>query len=165
MTHVCELAAEFRQKFHRDAVVDMVCYRRHGHNESDEPAFTQPIMYHKIRETPTTREVYVAKLISEGVVSQTDAEKMDRDFAEIMDQAYQASASYKPNKADWLEGKWQGLEVAPESEPASKTGVALDILREIGNAISRTPEGFNVNPKIAKQLDAKREMIATGTGS
>ncbi len=164
VVHVCELAAEFRQKFSRDAVIDMVCYRRHGHNESDEPAFTQPIMYRKIKDTPTTRELYAAQLINEGVVTQAEADAINHNFLAVMEQAYQDSAVYKPGKADWLEGKWHGFEAPPTEEPIGKTGVALDTLREVGYALARVPQDFHLNPKIAKQLDAKREMIETGEG-
>jgi 2-oxoglutarate dehydrogenase E1 component len=158
----CELSAAYRQRFQHDVVIDMVCYRRHGHNEGDEPAFTQPIMYRKIKEQPTTREVYVAKLVAEGSLTQAEADKVNSDFFARLEQDFQVATSYKPNKADWLEGKWQGLEVATGDDRNGKTGVALDILREVGNAIARVPEGFNINPKIAKQLEAKREMMTTG---
>jgi 2-oxoglutarate dehydrogenase E1 component len=164
VVHVCELAAEFRQKFQRDAVIDMICYRRHGHNEGDEPAFTLPVMYRKIKDMTTTREVYVAKLVAEGSLTQADADKINSDFLATLEQAFQAATAYKPNKADWLEGKWQGLEIASGDDRNGKTGVMLDTLREVGNALARVPEGFNVNPKIAKQLEAKREMIETGEG-
>ncbi|HEU0117519.1 MAG TPA: 2-oxoglutarate dehydrogenase E1 component, partial [Alphaproteobacteria bacterium] len=159
---VTEIASEFRQKFLKDAVIDMVCYRRHGHNEGDEPAFTQPIMYKKIKEQPTTREVYARKLVSEGSLSQADVDKVNSDFVGKLEQDFQAANGYKPNKADWLEGRWQGLEVASGEDRSGNTGVELNTLRDIGNAISRVPDGFNVNPKIAKQLDAKREMMKSG---
>ena len=164
VVHVAEIAAEFRQKFNKDVVIDMVCYRRHGHNEGDEPAFTQPAMYKKIKEQPTTREVYVKKLVAEGSMPQAEADKINADFLAGLEKDFQAASSYKPNKADWLEGRWQGLEVASDAERAGKTGVDVAILREVGNALARVPEGFNINPKIAKQLDAKREMVKTGEG-
>ena len=164
VVHVCELAAEFRQTFNRDVVIDMVCYRRHGHNEGDEPAFTQPIMYGKIKNTPTTREIYAAQLVREGSVTQADADQINKDFLATLEQAFQASATYKPSKADWLEGKWQGLEVATGDDRNGKTGVSRDTLREVGDALSRAPDNFNLNPKIAKQLETKREMMSTGEG-
>jgi 2-oxoglutarate dehydrogenase E1 component len=164
VVYVTQLAAEFRQKFFKDAVIDMVCYRRHGHNEGDEPAFTQPIMYRKIKDQPTTREVYARKLVAEGSLTQAETDKITSDFVAKLEVDFQAASAYKPNKADWLEGRWQGLEVASGDDRESNTGVAADKLREIGNAISRVPEGFNVNPKIAKQLDLKRNMVATGEG-
>ena len=164
VVHVTEIAAEFRQKFQKDAVIDMVCYRRHGHNEGDEPAFTQPVMYKKIKEQPTTREVYVKQLVSENAMSQADTDKINTDFVTKLEQDFQAASNYKPNKADWLEGRWQGLEVASGDDRSGNTGVALDKLRTIGAALARIPEGFNVNPKIAKQLEAKAQMMSTGEG-
>ncbi|MDX2028616.1 MAG: 2-oxoglutarate dehydrogenase E1 component [Alphaproteobacteria bacterium] len=164
VTYVAELAAEFRQKFHKDVVIDMVCYRRHGHNEGDEPAFTQPIMYRKIKEQPTTREVYAKKLVAEGSLSQAETDKVHADFMAKLEQDFQAASGYKPNKADWLEGRWQGLEVASGEDRSSNTGVDINTLRDIGKALSRVPEGFNINPKIAKQLEAKREMAESGEG-
>jgi len=162
VVYAAELAATYRQRFQRDIVIDMVCYRRHGHNEGDEPAFTQPTMYKKIKEQPTTREVYVARLVAEGSLTQSEADKINSDFLARLEQDFQVATGYKPNKADWLEGKWKGLEVASGDDRNGKTGVATNILREVGNAIARVPEGFNINPKIAKQLEAKREMMATG---
>jgi 2-oxoglutarate dehydrogenase E1 component len=164
VVRVSEIAAEFRQKFHKDAVIDMVCYRRHGHNEGDEPAFTQPIMYRKIKDQPTTREVYANKLITEGSFTRTEVDQVNADFVAKLEKDFQAASTYKPNKADWLEGRWQGLEVASGDDRSGDTGVAGDVLKTVGNAISHIPEGFNINPKIAKQMDAKREMISSGEG-
>jgi 2-oxoglutarate dehydrogenase E1 component len=164
VVYACELAATYRQTFQHDIVVDMVCYRRHGHNEGDEPAFTQPIMYRRIKDQPTTREVYVARLVGEGTLSQAEADKINSDFHARLEQDFQSATNYKPNKAEWLEGRWNGLEVASGDDRNGKTGVALDTLREVGNAIARVPEGFNVNSKIAKQMDAKREMMTSGEG-
>ncbi|MDP9127831.1 MAG: 2-oxoglutarate dehydrogenase E1 component, partial [Pseudomonadota bacterium] len=164
VVHVAEIAAEFRQKFQKDVVIDMVCYRRHGHNEGDEPAFTQPLMYRKIKDQPTTREIYARKLAAEGSLPQSEIDWVNSDFIAKLEQDFQAASAYKPNKADWLEGRWQGLEVASGDDRSGNTGVELDTLRNIGNALARVPEGFNVNPKIGKQLEAKREMMQSGTG-
>jgi 2-oxoglutarate dehydrogenase E1 component len=169
VVHVAEIAAEFRQQFHKDIVIDMVCYRRYGHNEGDEPAFTQPIMYRKIKEQPTTREVYARKLAAEGSLKPAEIDQINADFINRLEQDFAAAGAYKPNKADWLEGRWQGLEAAPttatsEEERRGVTGVELSALREIGEALAHVPEGFNVNPKIAKQLEAKRAMMQSGEG-
>ena len=162
--YVAELAASFRQKFHKDVVIDMVCYRRHGHNEGDEPAFTQPIMYRKIKDQPTTRELYAQKLVAEGSLTQSEVDQIAGDFVAKLEDDFKAATSYKPNKADWLEGRWQGLEVASGEDRSGNTGVDVSKLREIGNVLGSVPEGFNVNPKVAKQLEAKREMMASGVG-
>lgn len=164
VVYVAEIAAEFRQKFLKDVVIDMVCYRRHGHNEGDEPAFTQPIMYRKIKEQPTTRTVYAKKLATEGSLSQAEIDKVSSDFVAKLEQDFLASTSYKPNKADWLEGRWQGLEVASNEDRTDSTGVDVETLKTIGNTITNVPQGFNINPKIAKQLEAKREMMTSGEG-
>jgi 2-oxoglutarate dehydrogenase E1 component len=164
VTHVAQIAAEFRQKFHRDVVIDMVCYRRHGHNEGDEPAFTQPIMYRTIKDHPTTRDIYAKSLVAEGSLTQAETDKVLSDFWSKLEADFQGATSYKPNKADWLEGRWQGLEVASGEDRSGNTGVELSMLQEVGKAIGKVPEGFNVNPKIAKQLDAKNDMIKSGEG-
>jgi len=164
VVHVAEIAAEFRQKFNKDVVIDMVCYRRHGHNEGDEPAFTQPIMYNKIKQQPTTREVYAKRLVDEGSFTQAETDGINAAFVARLEKDFQAAATYKPNKADWLEGRWQGLEVATGDDRDGKTGVDAATLRDVGLALARVPEGFNLNPKIAKQLDAKRAMVESGNG-
>jgi 2-oxoglutarate dehydrogenase E1 component len=159
------MAAEFRQQFGTDFVLDIVCYRRHGHNETDEPAFTQPIMYRAIRERKTTRTLYAEKLERERVIAPGEAQAMwDRLFTSY-DQAFSAAQSYRVNKADWLEGKWRGLkqaDLAEETEEA--TAVADHTLHEVGTALATVPESFDLNPKIARQLEAKRQMIETGQG-
>ena len=161
-----ELAAAFRQQFGADIVLDVVCYRRHGHNEADEPAFTQPIMYNAIRAQQTTRALYAELLAREGVTSADEAKAMADGFARTLEAAYQAAQAYKPNKADWLEGHWSGLhQPGDEAEwTEGETAVAADTLRRIGAALSQVPEGFDANPKIRRQLDAKRAMLESGEG-
>jgi len=160
------LAVEFRLKFATDVVVDIVCYRRHGHNESDEPAFTQPLMYARIKETPTTRTKYAQKLAASGEVPEAEAKAIQDAFFARLDEAFQASQTFKPNKADWLEGHWAGLKApgCDEPETDTETAVGSDTLREVGAALSRVPEGFNANPKILRQLEAKKQAIETGEG-
>jgi 2-oxoglutarate dehydrogenase E1 component len=163
VARVARLAIEYRQQFHSDVVIDMVCYRRHGHNESDEPAFTQPIMYAAIKQHPTIREVYSRKLVAEGSFTQAETDAVWQDFMNRMERDFQAATSYKPNKADWLEGKWAGLQATGE-EGFVATGVTMSALREVGLGLSQVPADFALNPKIGKQLEAKREMIETGDG-
>lgn len=162
--HVSRIAIEFRQKFLKDVVVDVVCYRRQGHNEGDEPAFTQPLMYKTIAKQETTRQLYAKQLVAEGVVSQEESDGMVNEFMGHMDQEFQASTSFKPNKADWLEGKWSGLSAASADYARGSTAVPVDVLKEVGLAISRTPDGFNTNSKVARQLKAKQQAIETGEG-
>jgi 2-oxoglutarate dehydrogenase E1 component len=164
VVHVSRIAIEFRQKFLKDVVVDIVCYRRQGHNESDEPAFTQPLMYKTIAGQQTTRQLYAGKLVQDSVISEAEAEAMASAFWNDLEQEFQAALAYKPNKADWLEGKWSGLAAASADERRGATAVAPDVLREVGLALSKVPDGIAVNSKIVRQLKAKREMIESGQG-
>ncbi|HYH21250.1 MAG TPA: 2-oxoglutarate dehydrogenase E1 component [Azospirillum sp.] len=165
VVHVSRIAVEFRQRFKRDVVIDMVCYRRHGHNEGDEPGFTQPIMYKVIRSHPTTRELYTRQLVAENVITQQEGDQILQDFMKKLEKEFEASSSYKPNKADWLEGKWSGLEASRSEEDwRGKTAVPMSLLKDIGNRLCDVPEGFAINSKIARQLDAKRKSIESGEG-
>jgi 2-oxoglutarate dehydrogenase E1 component len=164
VVHAARIAIEFRQRFKKDVVVDMFCYRRHGHNESDEPAFTQPLMYKRIAQHPTTRHIYAEKLVKEGVMEPGEPERMVKEFEARLEQAYQAASSFKPNKADWLEGKWAGLAVAHGEARRGDTAVDLGLLREVGHKLTEFPAGFRINRKIARQLEAKRKTIDGGQG-
>jgi 2-oxoglutarate dehydrogenase E1 component len=164
VVEVARIAAEYRREFKKDVVVDLFCYRRHGHNEGDEPAFTQPLMYRTIARHPTTRQIYAARLIAEGILAEGEAEAMAVRFVARLETEFEAAKSYRPNKADWLEGAWAGLEPAPHDERRGDTGVATELLRELGQGLVTVPEGFRLNPKIARQLDAKRTAIETGEG-
>ncbi len=162
-----QFAAEFRQEFACDFVLDIVCYRRHGHNETDEPAFTQPIMYKAIKDLKTTRTLYAEKLIAEGAISAEGATAMWDGLMAKMEESYTVAKEYKPNKADWLEGHWSGLK-QPDDQAEwtdGPTGVTEAELKTIGAAISQVPSDFNLNPKIARQLDAKKTAVVdTGEG-
>jgi len=161
------LATEYRQAFGADVILDIVCYRRHGHNESDEPAFTQPLMYKAIRERPTIRTLYARTLALEGTVPFEESNAIAERFNVVLEAAYSASLSYKPNKADWLEGHWSGLkEAAPSEEEMveATTDVPLATLREVGKALATVPADFNINPKIARQLEAKQAAFDSGEG-
>ena len=164
VVHCARIAIEYRQRFKKDMVVDMICYRRFGHNESDEPAFTQPIMYRHISEHPTTRVIYADKLAREGLLGPAQGEEMVKAAYDRMDQAFEAATGFKVNKADWLEGSWSGMGLAAADARRGKTGVAVDRLKEVGLALTRYPDNFHVNPKIARQLEAKRRMIESGEG-
>jgi 2-oxoglutarate dehydrogenase E1 component len=160
------MAAEFRMRFAADIVLDIVCYRRHGHNETDEPAFTQPVMYRAIDRMKTTRMLYAERLAAEGVVPAGESQAMWDDFQAAMEAANQAAQGYKPNKADWLEGRWTGFHPPePEFERYEETtAVPEATLRQIGMALSRVPAGFGVHPRIARQLEAKQATIDAGEG-
>src|ERR1700726_2242412 len=142
-----KVATEFRQKFHKPVVIDMFCYRRHGHNEGDEPAFTQPVMYKRIAAHPTTLEIYAKRLVSEGVITDGEVEKAKADWRARLDAEFEAGTGYKPNKADWLGGKWAGFKSADAEEDARRgvTGVDVAMLRDIGRKITKVPDGFRVH--------------------
>ncbi len=166
VVHVARIAAEFRHKFNRDVVIDMFCYRRHGHNEGDEPMFTQPTMYKAIKKHPTTRDIYARQLETEGVFAQGETKQVVQDFDVKLEKDFQAAEFYKPNKADWLEGKWTGLvQLTGEEEFLDdETACTVDLLKEVGNAISKIPNNIELNPKIIRQLEAKQKTIETGKG-
>ncbi|HLZ01548.1 MAG TPA: 2-oxoglutarate dehydrogenase E1 component [Bradyrhizobium sp.] len=161
-----KVATEFRQKFHKPVVIDMFCYRRHGHNEGDEPAFTQPVMYKKIAAHPTTLEVYAKRLVSDGVITEGEVEKAKADWRVRLDAEFEAGAGYKPNKADWLDGKWAGFKIAGEEEDARRgvTGVDASVLKDIGRKITKMPDGFRVHRTIARFLDNRAKAIDNGVG-
>ena len=162
-----KVAIEYRQKFHKPVVIDMFCYRRFGHNEGDEPSFTQPIMYRLIRSHPTTQQIYAEKLISEGVVTQGEVDKMRSDWRQRLEAEFEAGQSYSANKADWLDGRWAGVKAAREiadDDRRGKTGVSLDQLRAVGERITMAPEGFNVHKTIARFLENRRTTIKVGDG-
>jgi 2-oxoglutarate dehydrogenase E1 component len=164
VVHVARIATEFRHRFKKDVVIDIFCYRRHGHNETDEPAFTQPLMYKAIASHPTTREIYAQRLAAEGLISAEESAKIAQDFLKRLDDEFEAAKSYRPNKADWLEGVWKGFAVASGDDRRGTTAVELPLLKQVGAALAHAPEGFNVNRKIVRQLDAKREAIEKGEG-
>src|SRR5437763_8868069 len=164
VVEVARAAAEFRQQFKKDVVVDLFCYRRHGHNETDEPAFTQPLMYRTIARHPTARQIYAARLAEAGVLREGEADAIATHFIAELEAQFESAKSYRPNKADWLEGAWAGLEQAPNDDRRGDTGVAGEVLRQIGRGLVTVPEGFRLNPKIARQLETKRAAIEAGEG-
>jgi 2-oxoglutarate dehydrogenase E1 component len=161
-----KVAIEFRQKFHKPVVIDMFCYRRHGHNEGDEPAFTQPVMYKKIATHPSTLEIYSKRLIAEGVMTEGETEKAKADWRARLDAELEAGSGYKPNKADWLDGKWAGFKSADQEEDARRgiTGVDVAVLRDIGRKITKVPDGFRIHRTIQRFLENRTKAIENGVG-
>jgi 2-oxoglutarate dehydrogenase E1 component len=162
-----KVATEFRQKFRKPVVIDMWCYRRFGHNEGDEPGFTQPLMYKKIRGHKSTLELYSSKLMAEGAISQAEIDAMKADWKNRLEAEFEIASGYKPNKADWLDGKWAGLKAIKEDadDPrAGATGVPAATLREIGDKITSVPAGFNAHKTIQRFLDNRKKAIDTGEG-
>ena len=164
VTFACKLAIEYRQTFNRDIVIDMWCYRRFGHNEGDEPSFTQPLMYAAIRQHPPVSEIYGKRLIAEKVVDQAWIDAHIERFTALLEGEFAAAKSYLPNKADWFEGRWQGLHKpdTPETERRNvKTCVPEDALRAIGGTLTTVPADLEVHKTLHRILDAKREMFRT----
>ena len=162
---VAKLATEFRQKFGRPIVIDMFCYRRFGHNEGDEPSFTQPLMYTKIRGHKTTLELYAERLIGEGLLSAEEVDKMRADWRAYLEQEFESGQDYRPNKADWLDGAWKDLTRPDADGPRrGETGVAIDKLVDIGTRICSVPEGFNVHKTVQRFLRNRLAAIESGEG-
>ena len=165
VVHVARIATEFQQKFRKDVVIDMWCYRRFGHNEGDEPAFTQPLMYKAIGAQPSTREVYAQKLVAEGTLTEADVEQVNAEVRKRLDDAFEASGSFKPNKADWLEGHWSDITTAPSlEERKGETDVAMETLQKVGKALTEIPASFNLNRKLNRFIDNRKKIFKTGEG-
>src|SRR5258706_1287610 len=151
VVHCARIATEFRQLFHKDVVIDMFCYRRFGHNESDEPFFTQPLMYRAIKDHPTTVEIYSKRLIQESVVTETEVAEMIAAFQKRLEDELAIAQSHLPNKADWLDGAWTRLETAPRGDRRGTTEGDFETLKKVGFANSHVPPNLGV-PKTIPPL-------------
>jgi 2-oxoglutarate dehydrogenase E1 component len=164
VVHVTKIATEFRQIFSKPVVIDMFCYRRHGHNEADEPAFTQPLMYQRIAEHPSVVEVYSRRLVDEGLFSRAEIDRMQAEFRAYLEEEFAASDAYRPNRADWLDGKWSGIGHAEEGARRGVTGLDLDLLKEVGRKLTTIPKSFHPHKTIARIIASRRKMIEDGHG-
>ncbi|MES2059364.1 MAG: 2-oxoglutarate dehydrogenase E1 component, partial [Pseudomonadota bacterium] len=165
VTFACKMAIEFRQKFRRDIVIDMWCYRRFGHNEGDEPSFTQPLMYDRIRQHPPVSEIYGAKLIEQKVIDRAWIDDNIKQFTTLLEGEFEAGASYKPNKADWFAGRWSGLHAPADAESARRnleTGIESKLFDSLGRTLTTVPEGLTIHKTLGRVIDAKREMFKSG---
>lgn len=156
---VMGLAAEYRHTFHSDVVVDLVCYRRFGHNEADEPAFTQPLMYKAIRNHPTIPQEYTKQLIQEGSLTEEQALEIERSIDRQLQENFKEASSYKPSAADWLAGRWEGFTPKTENDTPDPTGVKKEVLVEIGTSLSEIPEDFHLHPKLNRFLASRQKMV------
>ncbi|MEO0819006.1 MAG: 2-oxoglutarate dehydrogenase E1 component [Pseudomonadota bacterium] len=164
VVHAAKVATEFRQKFERDVVIDIFCYRRFGHNEGDEPMFTQPLMYTAIKKQKSTLQLYTERLVADGLIDEGEVEDAKAKFQSYLADEFEAGKDYKPNKADWLDGRWQGLGPGEGEYQRGQTAVQHEILRRVGQSLTRLPEGFKPHRTISRILDAKANMIETGEG-
>ena len=164
VVHAARVATEFRQKFKKDVVIDMICYRRFGHNEGDEPMFTNPVMYKKIKGHKTTLSLYADRLVKDGLVPEGEIEDMKADFQKRMNDEFEAGKEYRPNKADWLDGKWSHLDKRGEKYQRGKTAISKDTLKEVGKALVTVPEGYPLHKTVGRLLEAKTKMFKDGKG-
>ncbi|KAF0116267.1 MAG: 2-oxoglutarate dehydrogenase E1 component [Rhodobacteraceae bacterium] len=165
VVHAAKVATEFRQKFHKDVVIDIFCYRRFGHNEGDEPMFTNPAMYTRIKRQKTTLQLYTDRLVADGLIPEGEIEDMKAAFQARLNEEFEAGKSFLPNKADWLDGRWKNMATKDlNNYQRGETWIKAETLAEVGAALTRVPEGFDLHKTVARQLDAKREMFAKGQG-
>jgi len=167
VTFACKLAIDYRQTFHRDIVIDMWCYRRFGHNEGDEPSFTQPLMYARIKQHPPVSEIYGARLREQGVVDDAFVKVTTEAFVDLLEEEFEAAKTYKSNHADWFAGRWSGLHQPADVETARKnveTAITPKLFESLGRTLTTVPEGLNVHRTLRRILDAKAEMFRTGEG-
>ncbi|WP_347301874.1 2-oxoglutarate dehydrogenase E1 component [Croceibacterium sp. TMG7-5b_MA50] len=167
VTFACKLAIEYRQQFRRDIVIDMWCYRRFGHNEGDEPSFTQPLMYSKIRSHARISELYASRLATEGVVAAADADGMRAEFEATLAGEFEAAKSYKPNEADWFAGRWSGLHkpADPETAPRNvETAISPKLFDSLGRTLTTVPEDLTVHKTLSRVIDGRRTMFDSGEG-
>ena len=158
VVHCAKIAIEFRQKFSKDVVIDMICYRRFGHNEGDEPSFTQPLMYKKIRSHPSTLKIYGEKLIKEKTISKSDFENQIISFRSLLDEQFKTAKDIKP-KLDWFEGTWSRYQPKKGKDRRGATGVDIDKIIKISEKINKVSEKINIHKTIQKILTNRHKCI------
>jgi len=166
VVHVARIATEFRQEFKKDVVIDITCYRRFGHNEGDEPAFTQPVMYQTIKNHASTRAIYAQQLQDEGILNDGEAEEIRNAMTQELEHAFQAASDYKPNSADFLQGAWSDLSVAETQDNPRRGETAIDdeTLQQVGRGLTTIPEDFNIHSKLERFIGARKAMFDSGEG-
>lgn len=164
VVHAAKVATEFRQKFQKDVVIDIICYRRFGHNEGDEPMFTNPIMYKKIKKQKTTLTLYTDLLVRDGLIPEGEIEDLKTGFQSFLNDEFDAGKSYKPNKADWLDGRWAHLDRNKDDYQRGQTAISEETFDKVGAALSKLPDDFSAHKTISRLLDNKNKMFSNGTG-
>ncbi|PIE16157.1 MAG: 2-oxoglutarate dehydrogenase E1 component [Rhodobacterales bacterium] len=162
VVHAAKVATEFRQKFNKDVVIDIFCYRRFGHNEGDEPMFTNPLMYKNIKKHKTTLQLYTERLVQDGLISEGEIEDAKAAFQAHLNSEFEIGKEYKPNKADWLDGRWKHLTKKEEAYQRAETAISPETYDEVGAALTRYPEGYPVHKTVARMLNAKKEIVDSG---
>ena len=163
VVYATRVATEFRLKFNRDVVIDLICYRRFGHNEGDEPSFTQPLMYKKIRSHPSTVNIYGEKLVNENLFSKDQLNLKIQEFKNLLDDQFKTAKDYKP-KIEWFEGTWSRYKPEKGKDRRGVTGADIKILKEISNKINIVPQEKNIHKTIIKILDSRRQTVEQGVG-
>ena len=164
VVHAAKVATEFRQKFQKDVVIDIFCYRRFGHNEGDEPMFTNPVMYKKIKKQKTTLSLYTDRLVADGLIPEGEIEDMKAAFQSYLNDEFEAGKEYKPNKADWLDGRWSHLDREGEEYQRGETAIKPETFDEIGGKLTAVPDGFSVHKTVGRLMQTKQAMFETGKG-
>ena len=164
VVHAAKVATEFRQIFHKDVVIDIFCYRRFGHNEGDEPMFTNPIMYKKIKGHKTTLSLYTDRLVKDGLIPEGEIEDMKAAFQAHLNEEFEIGKDYKPNKADWLDGRWSHLDREGEEYARGETAISPETMQDLSKALTRAPEGFALHRTVGRLLQTKLNMFESGKG-
>jgi 2-oxoglutarate dehydrogenase E1 component len=162
VTYCAKVATEYRQKFKRDVVLDIFCYRKYGHNEGDEPSFTQPLMYKKIKEHPSTLQKFADRLISEKILTKEEFEDEKNAYQKRLDEEFEASKSYISNEHDWFTGVWSKFTTELGHDRRGDTGIEIEKIKNLGKKLAHIPEGFNAHKTISRIYDARSKMFETG---
>ena len=162
VTYCAKVATEYRQKFKRDVVLDIFCYRKYGHNEGDEPSFTQPLMYKKIKEHPSTLQKFADRLISEKILTKKEFEDEKNAYQKRLDEEFEASKSYISNEHDWFTGVWSKFTTELGHDRRGDTGIEIEKIKNLGKKLAHIPEGFNAHKTISRIYDARSKMFETG---
>ncbi|GAB4265664.1 MAG: 2-oxoglutarate dehydrogenase E1 component [Pararhodobacter sp.] len=165
VVHAAKVATEFRQEFGKDVVIDMFCYRRFGHNEGDEPMFTNPVMYTRIKKHKTTLQLYTERLVADGLIPEGEIDDMKAAFQAQLNEEFELGKEYRPNKADWLDGRWKSLKTKDLANyQRGQTWIKPETMALIGEALTRYPDDFAIHRTVARQFEAKKQMFETGEG-
>ncbi len=162
VVYAANLAIQYRQKFAKDVVIDLFCYRRYGHNEGDDPTFTQPLMYEKIRNHASVCQQYAERLINENILTKEAFKELETRFEAFLDSEFEAAKTYQATESDWLDGEWSGLGLPNDDRRQGNTAVPSKTLHTLGLNLTKLPDTLNVHKTIHRIYDKRRKMIETG---